>query len=187
MTFKCFCYENLQDYFDFWPFRLDPNCFFIFILTYLNIPYVRMFPYYWLWTVLSYFSKSLPNGVHYRARHPHPPHARVVGAERSITVTHSETPSCAWRCGLVQTTVSSLQARFQTCHLCFPWHRASVVVLVSLCVLTTTATLLHSAPMLILFSLNKSRPQAVKDCNASYGWELKCACMRGMWESVVCG
>lgn len=40
-----------------------------------------------------------------------------------------------------KTTVSSLQARFQACHFCFPWHMATEAVLVSFCVLTTTATL----------------------------------------------
>lgn len=28
---------------------------------------------------------------------PTPPHARVFGAERPLTVSHSKTPSCAWR------------------------------------------------------------------------------------------
>lgn len=115
-----------------------------------------MFPYYCLWTVHSHFSKSLPNGehgqLHYRARHPPPPHSRVSGAKRALTVSHSETPSCAVRCGLVQTTISFLQVKFQTCLFCFPWHSATDAVLVSFCVLTTTTTKLQSAPMLISFS-----------------------------------
>lgn len=156
MTFKCFCYENLQDYFDFWPLRPNSNCLFIFILTYLNIPYVPCFhtiacePC----SAISANRYQMGRTVSYITEHDTQPplYTRVTGAERPLTVSHSETPSCARRRGLVQTTVSSLQARFQTCHFCFPWRRATESVLVSFCVLTTTTTLLHSAPMLISFS-----------------------------------
>lgn len=157
MTFKCFFYENSRDCFDFWPLRLNPNCFFIFILTYLNIPYVPCFhttacePC----TAISANRYQMGSTVSYITEHDTaPPHARVSGAERALTVSHSETPSCAVRCGLVQTTISFLQVRFQTCLFCFPWHSATDAVLVSFCVLTTTTTTteLHSAPMLISFS-----------------------------------
>lgn len=52
------------------------------------------------------------------------PHARFAGAEPALTVSHSETLSCARLCGLLQTTFPSLKARFHTCHSCFPWHTA---------------------------------------------------------------
>lgn len=153
MTFKCSCYENLQDYFDFWPLEPNSDCFFIFIFTYLYIPYVPCFhtiacePCSAIWANRYQMGRM----VSYITEHDiSPHHARVAGAERPLTVTHSETPSCAWRCGLIQTTIPSLQARFQTCHFCFPWHRATEAVLVSFCVLTNT--MLCSVPMLISFS-----------------------------------
>lgn len=101
-----------------------------------------MFPYFRLRTVLSHLSKSLPNGraVSYTTEQDIPPHARVSGAERPLTVSHSETPSHALHCGFIQTTISPLKARFQTCHSCFPWHTATEAVLVSLCVCTNTTS-----------------------------------------------
>lgn len=156
-AFKRLCYENLQDYFDCWPLGLDSNCFLVFILTYLNIPYVPCFhsiacePR----SAISANRYQMGKMVSYITEHDISPHARVTGAERALTVSHSETPSCALLCGLIQTTVSSLQAGFHTCHFCFPWHMATEAILVSFCALT--ATLLHcalllSAPALISFS-----------------------------------
>lgn len=136
--------------------------FFNFVLAYLNIPYVPCFhtiacePC----SAISANRYQMGRTVSYITEHdiPHTPPPRALGftgAERPLTVSHSETPSCAWRCGLVQTTVSSLQARFQTCHFCFPWHGATKAVLVSFCVLTT-ATLLCSALLQSSFHFPKT-------------------------------
>lgn len=148
----CFCYENLQDYFDFWPLRLIQTAF--YFNSHLSEHSIcPTFPYYYPSTMLSHFSKLLPNGkngqLYHRAWHPHP-HARVTRVNWDLTLSHSKTPSCAWCCGLVQTTIFFLRAGFQTFYFCFPWHSATVAVLVSFCVFTTA--LLRSAPIRISFS-----------------------------------
>lgn len=153
--FPMFCYENLQNYFNYLFFLIVFVCLcvcfsFRLILTFhmshvsILLPLKKAQPFQQITTKWGEWSVILQSMTS-----PHP-HAKVTGADWNLTLSHSETPSCAWCCGLVQTTISSLQARFQACHFCFPWHRATEAVLVSFCVFTTTLHL--SAPMFISFS-----------------------------------
>lgn len=104
-TLRCFCCENLQDYVDFQPFGPDSDCFFCFLF-HLSLHSIHpRFPYDSLRTVPSSLSKSLPNGVGGTVGctrvHIIFPRTKVTGAERVLTVSHSETPSCARCCGLI--------------------------------------------------------------------------------------
>lgn len=96
MTFKCLCCVNSRDYFDFWPLRLNSNCFSIFLVTYLNIPYVPCFHTAacepcWAISANSYQMGRLVSHITEQNNLP-ATHARVTGAERPQTVSHLETP-----------------------------------------------------------------------------------------------
>lgn len=144
LKFKTLCEVTLCDYFNFWLLWLKSNFFFSNIYSHLSAHSLwPKFSYDCLWTMHSHLSKLLPNGEtgsYFRVQRIYPSMTERENSPKQY-VLHRP-PSCALHCGLIQTTISSLQVRFQTCHLIFPWHGATGTILVSSRVLGTNNTTL---------------------------------------------